>query len=99
MEARIVYMTEVKAKPGKAQDILRASLEVAKAANAQEGCIDYRILQSPNEPTITMNLEIWSSDAARDTFNAGSDVERFIHAVSGAFAQPPHPISYHEISL
>lgn len=92
-------MTEVKAKPDKARDILKASLEVAKAAKTQEGCVDYRILQSPTDPNITMNLEIWSTEEARDTFNAGSDVERFINAVSGAFAQPPHPVSYYEVSM
>ena len=90
-------MTKVNAKPGKEQDVLRASLEVAKAARAQAGCVDYRIFRSPENPSITMNFEIWSSEAERDTFLAGSDVEKFVAAVSDAFAESPQPISYQEV--
>lgn len=93
----MVFMTKVKAKPGKEERVLRASLAVAMAARAQAGCVDYRIFRSPQDNTETMNFEIWESEEARDKFNAGPDVEVFIAAVGNAFAEPPQPVSYQEI--
>lgn len=90
----IIVITTVKTMLGKEQDVLQASLEVAKAARAQSGCVDYRILRSIEDPATTLNFERWSSEAERDTFNAGPDVARFIAAVSGAFSESPQPVSY-----
>lgn len=92
----LVFMTKVRTQPGKEQDVLRASLAVAQAARAQAGCVDYRIFYSPKNAAETMNFEIWKSEEARNTFNAGPDVEMFIEAVSGAFAEPPQVVSYQE---
>jgi quinol monooxygenase YgiN len=90
----IIVMTTVKTKPGKEQDVLQASLDVAKAARTQSGCVDYRILRSAEDAALTINFERWSSKEERDAFNAGPDVEKFIAAVSGAFAESPQPVSY-----
>jgi quinol monooxygenase YgiN len=92
-----VFITSVKSKAGKEQEVLQASLEVAKAALAQAECVDYRIFRSTDDPAVTVNFERWSSQEARNTFNAGPDVEKFIAAVSDKFAESPQPISYYEI--
>lgn len=93
-----VFITSAKAKSGKEQEVLQASLAVAKAARAQAGCVDYRIFRSTDEPAITVNFERWSSEEARDAFLAGPDVEKFIAAVSGNFAESPRPLSYREVN-
>lgn len=92
----IVFMTKVKAKAGQEQVILQASLEVAEAARGQAGCVDYRIFRSPEDSAITMNFEIWTSEEDRNSFNNSPHVEKFIAAVSDAFAEPPQPIQYLE---
>lgn len=90
----LIVMTTVKTRPGKEQEVLEASLAVAQAARTQEGCVDYRILRSTEDPAVTINFERWSSEKERDAFNAGPDVEKFITAVSGSFADSPQPVSY-----
>lgn len=95
--SNIVFMTKVKAKPGKEQEVLQASIEVASAGRMQPGCVDLRILRSTEDPAVTINFERWSSEEARDAFMAGPEVEKFITAVSGAFVESPQPVSYQEI--
>jgi quinol monooxygenase YgiN len=94
----IVFMTKVKSKSGKEQEVLQASPDVAKAARSQASCVDYRILRSPEDSSVTMNFEIWSSEEARNAFNNGPDAEKFIAVVSDAFAELPQPISYQEVA-
>jgi len=91
----IVYMTSAKASTEKEQEVLQALRDVAEAARQQPECLDYRIFRA--QDGITINFERWSSEEARDAFNAGPAVEKFISAVSGNFAVSPQPISYEEI--
>lgn len=95
--SNIVVITKAIAKPGKEQGVLQALRDVAKAARAQSGCIDYIILSSPEGTGTTVNFERWSSAEERDAFNAGPDVQKFGAAVSGAFVESPQPVSYQEI--
>lgn len=94
----LVVMTEATAKPGKEQEVQRALHDVAQAARSQRGCIDYRVFRSAEDPAVTINFEQWSSEAERNTFLDGPDVEKFAAAVSGAFAESPQPVSYQELA-
>jgi quinol monooxygenase YgiN len=92
--SNFVVMTTAEAKPGKEKIVQQALHDVAKAARAQSGCIEYIILRSVENPGVTVNFERWVSKAERDTFLAGPDVKKFALAVSGAFVKSPQPISY-----
>ena len=96
--SNLVVMTAAKAKPGKEQEVHRALRDVAKAARTQSGCVEYRSFRSAEDSALTVNFEQWSSKEQRDAFLAGSDVTKFIAAITGAFAESPQPVSYHEIS-
>ncbi|MEX2347581.1 MAG: antibiotic biosynthesis monooxygenase family protein [Balneolaceae bacterium] len=90
----LIITTTAEAKPGKENIVQQALCDVAKAARAQPGCIEYNIFRSTEDSAITVNFERWVSKAERDTFLAGADVKKFASAVSGAFVEPPQPISY-----
>lgn len=93
----IVIMTTAKTKPGKEKNVHQALRDVATAARAEPGCMDYRIFRSAEDSAITINFERWASEEARDAFLAGPEVKKFAAAVSGAFAGSPQPVSFHEI--
>lgn len=93
----LVVMTAAKAKPGKERKVLRALRDVAEAARAASGCVDCRIFRSAEDPAASINFERWSSEEARATFLTGPAVKTFVTVVSGAFAEPPQPVSYQEI--
>jgi quinol monooxygenase YgiN len=95
--SNLVVMTTSKIKPEKEKEVHQALRDVAKAARAQSGCIDYRIVRSAEDSAVTINFELWSSKEERDAFLAGPDVKKFIVAVSGGFAESPQPVSYQEI--
>lgn len=90
----LVVMTTAEAKPGKEKTVQQALYDVAKAARAQTGCIEYSIIRSAENPAVTVNFERWASKAERDAFLAGTDVKKFASAVSGAFVESPQPESY-----
>jgi quinol monooxygenase YgiN len=94
----LVVMTTAKSKPEKAEQVHQALIDVAEAARAQTGCVDYRIFCSTEDQNCTVNYEIWASAAERDAFNAGPDVAKFVAAVSDGFAEPPQPVEYEVIS-
>lgn len=89
-----VVTTSAEAKPENVETVQRALRDVAKAARAQPGCIEYSILRSTENPAVTVNFERWASKAERSTFLAGDDVKEFASTVSGTFVESPQPISY-----
>jgi quinol monooxygenase YgiN len=94
----IVFMTTAKAKPGKEQEIYQALQDVAGAAREQPDCVEYRVFRSSEDSTTTVNFEQWSSNEAREAFLASPAVEKFVAAVSGAFAESPQVVSYEEVA-
>lgn len=90
----LIVMTTAEAKSGKEKKVQQALRDVAKAARAQTGCIEYSVFQSGENPAVTVNFERWTSKAERDTFLAGTDVKKFASAVSGAFVKSPQPELY-----
>src|SRR5688500_258338 len=90
----VIWMTTAKARPGKEQAVQQALRDVARAARAQPGCGEYRVLRSAEDPAVTVNLERWESNEHRDAFLEGPDVETFASAIAGAFAESPEPLSY-----
>lgn len=92
-----IVMTIAEATPEKQSAVLRALQAVAKAARSQEGCLEYRILCTAENPGTTVNFERWSSVEERNSFNRGPDVIAFAAAVSGGFAEPPQPLVYQEV--
>jgi quinol monooxygenase YgiN len=90
----IVFMTTARSRLGREAEVQRALRDVAQAARAQPGCVEYLILRSAAEPAVTINAERWETEAQREAFLAGPAVETFSSAVSGAFAEPPQPMSY-----
>lgn len=90
----LVIMTTAEAKPGKEKFVQQALRDVAQAARAQPGCIEYSVFRSAENPAVTVNVERWTSEEERETFLAGAEVREFASAVSGAFVESPQPISY-----
>lgn len=93
--SNVLFLTKAIATAEAKDQVRQALIDVAAAARKQDGCVDYKILLA--EDGSTVNFEIWSSNEARDAFNNGPDVEAFIKAVSGNFAESPQPVSYQEI--
>lgn len=90
----LVVVTTAQAKPGKEDEVVGALRDVAEAARAQSGCVDQRIFRSPEDPSISINVERWASDEAREAFLTGPAVQKFGATVSDAFASPPQPVKY-----
>jgi quinol monooxygenase YgiN len=93
----IVVMTVAHAKPERQVEVVRALSDVAKAARAEDGCIEYRVFRSSENAMTSVNYERWSSNEAREAFLAGPAVMMFVAAIDDAFTEPPQPVAYEEI--
>lgn len=89
-----VVTTTAEAKPGKENVVQQALCDVAKAARAKSGCIEYNVLRSKENPASTVNFERWVSKKERNKFLTSADVKEFASTVSGAFVESPEPVSY-----
>lgn len=95
----LVVMTTAEAKEEKKEVVRKALYDIAKAAEDQSGCIEYSVLCSTDNSAVTVNIERWESEEERDIFLSGTDVKKFVSAVSGAFVSPPQPRSYEILNI
>lgn len=92
----IIVMTEVKTIPERQAPVWEAMIKVAQAARTYPGCIEYLILQSEKDPSVTINYEQWASEAEHSAFMKSADVAAFVEAIDmdNSFVGNPGPVNY-----
>lgn len=92
----VIIMTEVKTIPERQAPVWKAMVKVARAARTYPGCIEYRILQSEKDPSVTINYERWASEEDHSAFMKSADVAAFVDAIDmdNSFVGNPGPVNY-----
>ena len=62
----IILVVEVKTKPGKRDEYVKAAEDCVKHTRMEEGNRDYRLLLSTDDPDDAVFFEIWDSKEALD---------------------------------
>jgi quinol monooxygenase YgiN len=95
-DEHLIVMTEVTTKPERQAKVWEAMATIAQVAREQAGCIEYCILQSAEDPAVTINYERWTSEEARDVFMASAAVATFVEAIDipNSFIGNPGPVTY-----
>jgi quinol monooxygenase YgiN len=91
-----IVMTEVTTKPERQAAVWKAMTEIAEVARGQAGCIEYQILQSAENPAVTVNYERWASEAEHAAFMESAAVAAFVEAIDipNSFIGNPGPVTY-----
>lgn len=64
MKEIVTVIAEIKAKPGREEDVKKALLNLIGPTHAEEGCIDYDLHESLEQPGNFLFYENWVNDAA-----------------------------------
>jgi quinol monooxygenase YgiN len=85
-----VLFSSVKVKPESIINFKSAVLPYAEQTRREDGCLEYRVHQSPDDPTQFETYEHWKSDDARQAHLAASYTVQFFSTTS-AFFEPGYP--------
>jgi quinol monooxygenase YgiN len=93
-----VLFSSVKVKPESIIAFKSMVLPYAEQTRLEEGCIEYRVHQSPDDPTQFETYEHWKSDGDRQAHLAASYAVQFFQT-AGAFFEPGYPVRTKFIEL
>jgi quinol monooxygenase YgiN len=87
----VVQIATAKVKPG-TQTAFKAAVEkILKPTRAEAGSISYNYLQSAEDPTEFIFIEVWKSSAAIDLHMNTEFIQAFFNEVGPLFA-PGYPV-------
>lgn len=85
----LTVIAHARAKPGKeahARDILRA---LVAPTRLEEGCIDYDLHESVDDPALFVFFENWTSAAALDAHSRSPHIAHFRSICPESLVEPP----------
>ncbi len=85
----IVVLAIAKAKPGKEADLERALRDAAAPTRAQQGCLQFDLYRSAQDPAAITAFERWSSEENHDRHLQGDHVKALMIRFDGILAAPP----------
>ena len=89
MSEPLTVIAHARAKPGKeaqAREILRALVAPTKL---EEGCIDYDLHESVDDPVLFVFFENWTSAAALDAHSRSPHIAHFRSICAESLVEPP----------
>ena len=87
--SEIVVLATAKAKPGKEGDLERALRDAAAPTRAQQGCLQFELYRSAQDPAAITAFERWSSEENHDRHLQGDHVKTLMIRFDGILAAPP----------
>ncbi|MBD5635463.1 MAG: antibiotic biosynthesis monooxygenase [Candidatus Eremiobacteraeota bacterium] len=97
-KAGIVVIATVKAKPGMEGQLHDVFLSIVGPARADGGNLSYDLVQSVEDPTTFVSIEVWKSSAALQAHLATQPVTDAIAKLGSIVAGPPAIVSYKMVS-
>lgn len=93
-----VLFSSVKVKPDSIVEFKSTVLPYAEQTRLEEGCLEYRVHQSPDDPTQFETYEHWKSDEARSAHLAALYTVQFFKSV-GALFEAGYPVRQRFVEL
>ncbi len=82
-------VARVVAMPENVEEVRAILMELIEPTRAEDGCIQYQLLQNHTEPTDFTFVEEWTSQAALDTHLASPHIEAASDKLEGLIASEP----------
>ncbi len=91
--AYLTVVAEIVAKPGKEEELRRELLALIEPTRKEEGCVQYDLHQSADEPGRFLFYENWRTRATWDKHMQTPHLERF-QSIAGDLAEPLRVLTY-----
>ena len=89
MGRKVTVIAYHRAKPGKERALREALLAVCAPTRAEQGCINYDLHVSPDDPGLLVFHENWESKADLDAHLASVHIDAFRAVAPDLLAEPP----------
>ncbi|HUL20722.1 MAG TPA: putative quinol monooxygenase [Thermodesulfobacteriota bacterium] len=97
-EDTLRVIARVKARPGKANELLSLLSTLVEPTRKEPGCISYRLLQNNEDPTDFALIEEWQNSAALQSHFATKHFKDALVKLPNLVAAEPDIQRYHLVS-
>ena len=94
----VTVVAEMVAQPGKEEDLKRQLLILTVETRKEEGCIQYDLHQSTDNPGRFVFYENWTSAETLDKHSKSAHILAFRAIRDGILAQPGRVLTYYRIA-
>ena len=88
-DEKIVLVARLKVKEDKIEEVKKAALTIVADSRTEEGCLNYDLHQSIEDPTVFVWHETWADKTALDEHFAKPYFTEFFAVVDQTAAEPP----------
>lgn len=94
----LTVVAELIAKPGREAEVKQELLAMVEATRLEEGCVQYDLHVTTDQPGSFVFYENWTSREALDRHNASPHLQAFGAKAADLLAQPPRVLTYTRIA-
>jgi quinol monooxygenase YgiN len=98
MAELLTVVAEMKAKPGKEEDLRRAVLALIEPTRKEDGCVQYDLHMHTGDPGRFVFYENWNSQADLDRHAASAHLKAFGAISKDLLVEPPRVETYRRIA-
>jgi len=89
MNGKVTVIANIRAKPGMEHEVKKALLGLRGPTRAEKGCINYDLHQSPDDPTLFLFHENWTTKAALDAHLQSPQIKTLVQRMDALCAAFP----------
>lgn len=94
---QITVVATLKAKAGREEALLKELLALIPTTLKEDGCINYDLHRSRQDPTVFVFHENWTLKAALDAHLANTHLTAFMEKADDLLAEPPEIALFEKI--
>ena len=98
MPELLTVVAEMKAKPGREEDLRNALLALVEPTRPEDGCVQYDLHIHTSDPARFLFYENWASEAHLARHAASAHLTAFVEAADGLLAEPMRVETYRRIA-
>ena len=91
-------VAEITAKPGKEAELRRGLMGLIEPTRKENGCVQYDLHVSTDDPARFVFYENWSSRAALDAHLGSAHIQAMLAVADELLAEPPRILTYTRIA-
>jgi quinol monooxygenase YgiN len=97
MNGKVTVIANMRAKPGKEQEVKQALLGLCGPTRAEKGCINYDLHQSPDDPALFLFHENWAGQSDLDAHSQSPHLQAWRKRATELLAEPTRVTRWAEI--
>lgn len=94
----LTVVAEMQAKPGMEDELRRRATALVAPTRQEEGCVQYDLHVSTDQPGRLVFYENWTSRAALDKHSASAHIQAFRATAGEVLAEPARVLTYTRIA-